>query len=399
MDVLDNFANIGKAVLTQALGLQKNYSEIVEESVSVIDHTNPACANCRNCALLKSFNQASDIYKAAETACNNCPSRTFTTKNITKKVYHNEKARYGYKPRLKSNAIKLLLSLHFFHPDRFGIVTDININELAGLLSCDVKTIKNNLAILEQYGYISYSKTSAHCINLCINDLQQYYLPANKGGRGFIVLSFNLLNELLSINSLLSLRIHLRQIMEIDSLNAKGPFTAVSKTYKEIKLSLPDYCKPCVIRKAISNNSGIFDISFKDVEKSVRFEINERFNSRMQKTECLNTYTAMFKEFLIDFNNTVSYINVNNDVCSKYREFFDQNTPNNSYRLLTLRELDLEDLAQLALQYSYNLVLKALSDIYKSYILKERTINNIGGLLRTVIVSSINSDTNTSTAA
>ncbi len=384
---MDSFANIGKAVLVQALGLQQNYSEIVEKTVETIDYNNTACTNCKYCAIINSFAPGSEAYEAAIKACSDCPNKTFTTKTITQKVYHNEKNRYGYKPRLKSNAIKLLLLFHFYHPDRFGIIKDLELEKLASDLSCDVKTIKNNLETLAEYGYISYCKTSPHYINLYLCDYERYYLPLAKGGRGFIVLSFELLSEILSLNNLLSLRIHLRQLLEIDNLNAKGPFTAVSKTYKEIKSYLPDYCKPCIIRQAIQSGSNIFFIDFKRDTHSVRFEIKDQFNSRKQKNECLNKYILMFREFMTDFNSTVSYINVNTDNPGKYNEFFDNSENVDSFKLIVIKENELEDLAQLALQYSYDYVISAYASIYKTYILNERKIMNLGGLIRTAIVA------------
>ena len=387
MDVLDLFANVGKAVLVQALGLQKNYSELVEEQIDVIDYDSTPCSNCKHCALVKSFTPGTEAYDAAVAACANCPDKTYTTQTVTKKIYHNEKNRYGYKPRLKSNAIKLLLLFHFYHPDRFGIIKGLELEQLASDLSCDVKTIKNNLDILSQYGYISYCKTSAHYINLFLCDYEQYYLPGNKGGRGFIVLSKELLSELISLNNLLALRILLRQIVEIDNLNAKGPFTAVSKTYKEMKQSLPDYCKPCIIRDAIKNSDNIFNISFKQEEKSIRFEIKDRFNCRKQKEECLNQYMSMLKDFMTDFNKAVAYINVHNEAPAKYCEFFENVTSVDKFNLIVLKEFELEDLAQLALQYSYDYVITAYASIYKSYILQDRKIINLGGLVRTAIIA------------
>ena len=405
---MDSFANIDKAVLLQALGLQKNYTELLEETVDVIDYDSTTCASCKHCALIKSFAPGTEAYDAAVKACADCPNKTLTSKTITKKVYHNEKNRYGYKPRLKSNAIKLLLLFHFYHPDRFGIIKDIELEALASDLNCDVKTIKNNLEILAEYGYISYCKTSPHYINLYLCDYDRYYLPVNKGGRGFIVLSLELLKEILNINNLLSLRIHLREIIEIDTLNAKGPFVAISKTYKEMKLSLPDYCKPCTIRQAMGSGSNIFNISYKTDAQSIRFEIKEQFNCKKKKEDCLNQYMLMFKHFMTDFNSTVAYINVNPDNPGKYTEFFyeatgldktgsginhmEQTSLNRirdlgEFKLILIRDFELEDLAQLALQYSYDYVIAAFASIYKSYILKERKITNLGGLLRTAIVA------------
>lgn len=61
---------------------------------------------------------------------------------------------------LKSNAIKLFLMLHFYNPDRNGIIYDINPGELADMIGCNVRTIWNNLHVLQEYTYISYSKHS-----------------------------------------------------------------------------------------------------------------------------------------------------------------------------------------------------------------------------------------------
>ncbi len=417
---MDNFANVGKAVLLQALGLQKNYSETLEETIEVVDYSNTACRECKHCAIIDNFSPGSEAYEAATNACSNCPHKTFTTKNITKKIYHNEKNKYGYKPRLKSNAIKLLILIHFYHPDRFGIIKNLEIDALSDDLSCDVKTVKNNLDILAQYGYISYCKISPHYINLYLCDYERYYLPASKGGRGFIVLSKELLSEIISLDKLLTLRIHLRELIEIDNLNAKGAFTAISKTYKDIKRSLPDYCKPCIIRQAMSFNSNIFNISFKEKENSVRFEIKDEFNCRMQKDKCLNQYISMFKDFMTEFNKTVTYININNDNPGKYVEFFyessipvshtssinhmEQNTLNQirntgEFKLISIKDFELEDLAQLALQYSFDYVITAFSSIYKSYILKDRKILNLGGLIRTALTALLDKNLPDSLAA
>lgn len=39
MGILDNFTNIGKAVLIQALGIQQNYTTIIDSSVEVTDYS------------------------------------------------------------------------------------------------------------------------------------------------------------------------------------------------------------------------------------------------------------------------------------------------------------------------------------------------------------------------
>lgn len=388
--ILDNFANIGKAVLTQSLGLQKNYTEVKESTIDVIDYDNNSCKDCKYRSLIANFPEDSEVYQSAVTACQDCPHKIFTQKTVYKKVYHNEKNKYGYKPRLKTNAIKLLLLLHFYHPDKFGIIKDLDQRDLAAQLKCDTKTVRNNLEILKQYSYISYSRIDTYEFNLCLNDYEKYYLPANKGGRGFFVLSQNLLEELLNIRTLLSLRIHLRELMDLDNLNAKGPFTAISKTYRELKRSLPDYCKPGIIRDAIHSSSRIFKIDFKD--HSIRFEINDLFDAKKRKDECYQNYIQSFENFMQDFNHTAAYINVNNSEPTDYQTFFpDQSSiAGDHYKMIVLRDYEIQDLAQLALQYSYDLVIEALSSIYKSYILLDKKILNLGGLIRTAITTNLN---------
>lgn len=391
MKTVDNFANIGKAVLLQSIGLQKNYIEI-EESVSEhIDYDNTACSDCKYKALVQAFNPDSDAYRSAAAVCQNCPKKIFTTKTEFKKVYYNEKNRYGvngYKPRLKTNAIKLLLALHFFHPDRFGIIKSVDIRELADLLKCDLKTIRNNLSVLQMYSYITFAKTDTYFITLCLNDYSNYYLPAQKGGRGFFVLSKELLKELLDITTLVTLRIYLRELVYIDNLNSsKADFFAVSTSYKDIKRSLPDYCKPNIIKKAVCHKNNIFNITLQ--ETSIRFEINDNYNAKKQKESCLQNYIHMLTDFMHDFNNAVTCVNVNNVIPEKYSLYFDSDKSSH-YNLICFKDFELEDLAMLSLQYSYDSVLFAFASVYKSYICKDRKITNLGGLVRTAIVAKLN---------
>ena len=85
------FTNIGKAVLYQALGLQKNYSEVIESTQEITDYSNIHCSNCKQCALIHSFPSTSPVYTTAINTCTTCEHRTTTLQNTYKKVYYNEK--------------------------------------------------------------------------------------------------------------------------------------------------------------------------------------------------------------------------------------------------------------------------------------------------------------------
>lgn len=390
VNVVDNFTNIGKSILIQALGLQKNYQEIIETTKEVIDYENEACNDCKWKEYIKTFNEDSELYKTACNTCNNCPHKKLTTTNVYKKVYFNEKNKYGYKPRLKNNAIKLLLLLHFNHPDRFGILKNLDVRNLANFIGCSERTIFNNLNTLQEYSYISFCKLDTYTINLCLCDYDTYYLPAKKGGRGFIVISKELLEQIIKLDNLVSLRIHLRELIELDTLNAKGPFTAISKTITDIKRLLPEYCKPCIIKKSIKNSNTIFDITVKD--NDILFEIKEKFNCKLQKDCCLNEYTNSFNDFIKRFNNAVSLININFAYDTSFKMFFDvkPDCKIEQFELIKIKDFEIDDMALLAMQYSYDIVIDAYCTIYKSYILKNKIIKNLGGLIRTVIKAKLN---------
>ena len=101
----------------------------------------------------------------------------------------------------------------------------------------------------------------------------------------------------------------------------------------------------------------------------------------------------MFNDFIKSFNNAV--YNKNSTIISSedinYNYFF-EDSEELLFKPLKFKDYELEDLAQLSMQYSFNNVLHALSYVYNKYYIKERTINNLGGLIRTIIVQILNKD-------
>lgn len=388
MRSLDNFTNIGKAVLIQALGIQKNYTTIIENTVEVVDYSNPSCSSCKYKAIIENFDKDADMYKTASTYCADCPNKLLTTQNVTKKVYHNEKNRYGYRPMLKSNALKLLLLLHFFHPDRFGIIKNVDTREIAQKLNCNIKTVWNNLEILSSYTYISYSKTDTYSINLILNDYENYYLPAHKNGRGFLVLSFDLLNKIILLDSLVTLRIYLRELINLDNANLKGQASVDHKTFKDIRQVLPAYCKPCIIKKSIENAStDIFTTSINN--NIIRFEIDKRYIAKNQKTILLQETTDKLKKFIMDFNSVIPEVNSGEIQPEKYNSFLPVDYDRVYYKLISIKKDELDDLANIAIHYSYDLMMLALSNVYKQYILFDKPIKNLPGLVSSIVRSQL----------
>ena len=75
MKCLDNFANIGKAAIIQSLGIQKNYTEVIETTVDAIDYSNTACSTCKYKAIINTFDENSKPYADACASCASCPHK------------------------------------------------------------------------------------------------------------------------------------------------------------------------------------------------------------------------------------------------------------------------------------------------------------------------------------
>ena len=345
---MDNFANIGKAAIIQSLGIQKNYTEEIETTVDAIDYSNTACSTCKYKAIINTFDKNSKPYADACASCASCPHKTLIQKNVYKKIYHNEKNRYGYRPMLKANAIKLFLLLHFYHPDNNGIVYNLDACDLASVIGCNVRTVWNNLKVLEEYTYISYSKNEYGLINVILNDYENYYLPANKGGRGFLVMSKELLTKLNSTDSLVSLRIFIRELLSLDSPELKGVASVDYKNIRDIRNTLPAYCKPSVIKAKLTKNSDIFNVTFKD--DVVRFEIDKAYIPKNQKAYVHEEYVGILQNFIWEFNQNVAYVNSGENVSGKFSSFFNINTPVASYKLMKLTDIEIDDIASLSFQ-------------------------------------------------
>lgn len=390
MKCLDNFANIGKAVIIQSLGIQKNYTEVIESTVDAIDYNNAACINCKYKAVIETFDKDSRPYADACSTCEHCPHKALTQKNVYKKIYHNEKNRYGYRPMLKANAIKLLLLLHFYHPDSNGIIRDLDANELAVNVGCNVRTIWNNLKTLQEYTYISYSKNEYGLISILLNDYENYYLPANKGGRGFLVVSKELYRKLCNIKSLVSLRIFIRELLSLDAPELKGQSSVDYKNIRELRNLLPAYCKPSVIKEKLGVESDIFTISFKD--DVVRFQIDKEFIPKNEKIKVHDEYAESLEKFIWEFNQNVTYVNSGGISPACLNDFFTlknrQSTA--SFKPMLLTDIEIDDLASLSLHYSYDIVVNALSVVYREYYMYQKTVNNLGGLVSTIIRSEFN---------
>ena len=61
-----------------------------------------------------------------------------------------------------------------------------------------------------------------------------------------------------------------------------------------------------------------------------------------------------------------------------------------SFKPMMLTDIEIDDLASLSLHYSYDIVVNALSVVYREYYMYQKTVNNLGGLVSTIIRSEFN---------
>ncbi len=392
---LSSFARIGKGVLTKAIGLQKNYIEVYSQGPDILNERESNCHNCiihQKKAELKmlGLEQAADQIHCF---CHTCSSSIWEPSYTTEKRYINEKNRYGYQPTLKSNAIKLLLLYHFLQPDGRGFIKNISIKELALAIGCTRATVISCNEVLQDYGYCYFSHSGIydHCINIYLPEYKDYHKTAAEGGRGYITMSNDMLSDLCGIESLNTLRLNLRGILEVDNASCydtrNSTAVPVTSQYRRLRSFLPSYCKRNVIQKALEENDAIFTLAFD--EQNVTFTIKDKYAQKNLRDKMLEDT----KESLIDHVDHINTV-LEDAVNAKHPEekeridtilsILDIN-PSETYPSLSLTLSDYDDLASLALQYGLRMVHMAISTIYDKYILPNRPIETIGALARTII--------------
>lgn len=384
---LKRFANIGNALLIKALGVQANY----KENTVVLNEKNTGCYSCKNYIMLHAANNDStvDAEKIKNTClskCESCNKKVYCQRI----VYHNERNKYGYLPRLKTNAIKLLLAYHMIGLNADGIVSNVNIKALSSLLQCSRMTIINNNNILQEYGYIKFINTGKDYINVYIPEAETYYLPAKLGGRGYMPISLVLFNELLKCDTLNELRITLRELMNFNSSSINNLSSTV-KSVNEIRRTLPKYCRPNIVKKAALKMS-VFTVKLIDkgidrLEK-IRFTLPDKFNVKSDKEDRLAFYERQFADFIDELKTEIVIVNTTNDTAlnlshSELRKYKD--TYEDEMFLPNLTELELTDISALALDISYCDITSSFMDAYFTYYVHGSKPKNVAGLIRHLV--------------
>lgn len=392
---LNNFARIGKSVITKSIGLQKNYIEVYEKGERVLNERQSGCFCCpvhKAKCQMREFD-VTDALNFLECQCEGCSQAVYTTEYKTCKKYINEKNKFGYQPTLKSYSIKLLLAYHFLQPDAYGTLKDVSIKDLAELIGCTPATVKASNKVLAEYGYCHICESGLYDnhINVILAEYRDYHKTAAEGGRGYITMSASMLKKILDIEGLNTLRLNLKGILEVDNAsfgNTENPeLESATASYKKLRGFLPDYCKRNVIVKALQKDSSIFDLTYHG--NAVTFSIHSEFAQKNMRESMLRIEEAQIKKYIENLNETLSraggfYVKGFDPLVDARMESY-HIADTSRHTTIPLSDKDYKDLASMCVQYNCDIVQSAIITAYNSYTIRGREIRNFGGLIRAII--------------
>lgn len=383
------------------LGVQPaHYSVRNISATSFPDH-------CKKCPWAEAalHNPSPSMLKKLHEKCVTCSNCSGIIPEI-KPEYINEKNSYGSKGKVCRNAILIFLYLHTYNPSQNGYISSVSLANMAKEINVCERTIRNCLNMLERADYLFLDYTGDGYFNAIIIDYKNYFLKADKGGRGFIKLSDSVLDSLSGIDSLLTFRLILRQLLESDYT------TSCSRTYKELRYSLPNYCKRNIIMKKLADyKDTIYNILI-DIN-TVSFQLKNEYNTSFIIKQEQKENTEYFASLLDELDNFVlSYPTIDKEfVPSRLTRFFTDPQTGQAIKTPVLFQRSnaaniSEDLARLAAKYTRNIVEDALADTYRIQMCNQKgIIKNIGayvlevihsyglidGLSRTINFSNVNS--------
>lgn len=394
---LANYVKIGRAQLLCLLGLQENY----KRESKVLDVDASGCIDCPYQPVNQYISSGS-----IDSKCHLCTHAVFKNKI----VYVNEKNQFarskepgaGYLPeaqiRLKSGAILLFIALHFCNINTAtGIAYNINVNDLAGLLNCNKKTVYNNLNLLTNYGYIHYIPVDRDYVTVAIQNYSNNFFKADQGGRGYYLITADLFNQILPLKKINELRLCLRLVdatLQEERSGNRNP--RVRMNYEDVVRWFPNYVKPHIIKHNLDHLSSIFcDVRYGRHEVAVT--LSPEYNAAKQMTIASHESYTKISEFITQMQTAIKDFNATKDISNASLKELGIRLPsyqiNDEFKIVysSLQNIyfnhnERQNLAHLALEYSNDDVIHALKILYNEYIQPQVNIrSSIGALIRTII--------------
>lgn len=367
------YAKIGKETLKRILMTHTNTPEKkdVMGVKYLIDLNNKFNCHCSKCPLVKASTIEKEIYCSEH--CDNFKKYTWSDVEFTNDgiVVKNNKSFCISRTskRLSRLSILLLVSLHFCSSiDSNGIIKNVDLNEIAEKLNCSVRAVLISAQSLVKYGFIYLAKISTCKYSIKIVSYTSYHLTAIEGGMGYLNVTGDMLNNLISIKDVNCVRSTITLILDQDEgklkekrkqkkLDNVKPAVSVNVqgkiTIKDFKQRLPKHISNIKLSKVINQDKLREIVNCKIENNVLYYSFNDKYNT--------DTYKESIKE---------QYLKQINDYLNKstvYSETKDQ-----------------KDLLQMSLQYGIDVVLRYLP-IAEEEILDRDYMGNYCGLLRNVI--------------
>lgn len=390
-----DFARLSKSSIIQLIGVTPNqyYFEDVIKT-SKVQILSEQCAMCPEYAMSP---QICDCEHFCE-HCKNCPHYQFENIHVTEKQkkYRNERKKFGKRAKQGASSIKVLISLHFSHPDNMGLVTTSvkNITEQTGL---NKRQVKYALKKLQEQQYISYSAAFKNWNDefmIMITDYNKMHLPASEGGTGYITFSTQNLAEIREIRKVNELRTYLRLYINCDETAVKKKDANEAKakvSRRSMKTWLPEYLTFGQIDNLIQKAKKYFNVSSETDSENVHVEISPEANGRLVYACKLQEATEDVSALIEEVNSLVTYkdneLTRTNDILKMQELGILDGTRQNWENKVVLfsDERNLIDLAKLVVEYGFGKVKSAICDIIKQYHFKDQKIFSWGALARKII--------------
>ena len=354
------YASIGKVNIIPALGLARNTSEIDRKS-----------SGCSSCPVYAAIIRG----EAAEEKCASCKTK--------KTLYQNEKARYRYKDPLTKSELFVFLALHLYGPSATGVVADVSAIQLAEECQIAPKTAYEALDGLVSKGYLHLNRDIRGAYVALIADYESYFLPANKGGRGYSVVTKDIFDQLLSVKgNINAVRYAIRTYLniELDAIKNLTHDLEHSESIKQALSYFPSYFRPFHLKQIVTSCLPSMLSLARDFGQSIVLRLDPAFYGKSAKQDLLDRqeeeFRRQFEGILLTLHrkdkDLVSILEMNDlEIAAHTSMARLRAASNNNWiqpeDLIKTDHASLISLVQISLEYGKERVLEALKQVWRDW--------------------------------
>lgn len=378
---LKPITRMSKSKLKDMLGIFKTSTRKIEKTDRSV---------CNSCNIRKNYSLHED---RLDDFCSNCPKIKTTefsyviekeTNTIgTIEIVTNENKTIS----LSKSAIKQFIAYHFIPCNKNFVRKSVSFKNIADICNVSVVTARYNHSILIEAGLVYSTKVKRGKFDIVIDGEYKNHLKKSDGGQGYITMSLDTLKHLLKFDNVNELKLEIKKLLWADA-NTSGKKVKFNK--ENLISVLPSYLRKSSKRLEafLKGSKTLFDISNNRIDTS-RYETKEKVRNRY-----INFIKEKIEKF---FSNTgcslsANYSKVLEQVNLDKHELYKEDL---NRQLELEKELIINDLVGLSIQYNINIVLKTLNYVFNEYTIDENDINyseikNPGAFIRTIIVKNIN---------